>query len=51
MMIAMAPLVVLFEMSVQLAKVFERRRLRAAEEEAEAEEDEEWDEHDNSAVS
>ena len=31
MLIAMAPLVVLFELSIQLAKIFERRRERAAE--------------------
>lgn len=33
MLISMAPLVVLFELSVQLARVFERRRERRAEEE------------------
>ncbi len=43
MLIAMAPLVILFELSVQLAKVFERRRERAAESE--------WDEDDDPAVS
>ncbi|MEA2320562.1 MAG: sec-independent protein translocase protein TatC [Solirubrobacteraceae bacterium] len=46
MVIAMAPLIVLFELSVQLAKIFERRRERAAEEDEETE----W-EHDDSSVS
>jgi sec-independent protein translocase protein TatC len=44
MVIAMAPLVVLFELSVQLARVFEGRRLRA---EQEAEEDEEGDAYED----
>jgi sec-independent protein translocase protein TatC len=43
MLIAMAPLVVLFELSVLLARVFERRAERRA--------DEEWDEDDDPAVS
>jgi sec-independent protein translocase protein TatC len=47
MVIAMAPLVVLFELSVQMAKVFERRRERAAEEE---DDEDEW-ESDDPAVS
>jgi sec-independent protein translocase protein TatC len=38
MVVAMAPLVILFELSVLLARVFERRRERAAAAEAEAEE-------------
>jgi sec-independent protein translocase protein TatC len=46
MVIAMAPLIVLFELSVQLAKIFERRRERAADEDEETE----W-EHDDSSVS
>jgi sec-independent protein translocase protein TatC len=37
MVVAMAPLVILFELSVQLARVFEKRRERAAIAEAEAE--------------
>jgi sec-independent protein translocase protein TatC len=43
MIIAMAPLVILFELSVQLAKIFERRRERAAEKD--------WGEDDDPAVS
>ena len=43
MLIAMAPLVVLFELSVQLARVFERRAEKRAEEE--------WDPDDDPAVS
>ncbi|MEA2248856.1 MAG: sec-independent protein translocase protein TatC [Solirubrobacteraceae bacterium] len=43
MVVAMAPLVVLFELSVQLAKIFERRRAARSEED--------WDEDDKPAVS
>jgi sec-independent protein translocase protein TatC len=43
MVVAMAPLVVLFELSVQLAKIFERRR--------DARSEEEWDEDDKPALS
>ena len=43
MLIAMAPLVVLFELSVQLARVFERRAEKRAQEE--------WDPDDDPAVS
>ena len=43
MLIAMAPLVILFELSVQLARMFERR--------AEKREKEEWDPDDDPAVS
>jgi sec-independent protein translocase protein TatC len=43
MLIAMAPLVILFELSVLLARVFERRREKSAQEE--------WDEDDDPAVS
>jgi len=43
MLIAMAPLVVLFELSVQLARVFERRAEKRAEDE--------WDPDDDPAVS
>jgi sec-independent protein translocase protein TatC len=46
MVIAMAPLVILFELSVMLARIFERRRERAAALEAEAEDDDEDDEDD-----
>src|SRR5215212_2289575 len=44
MVIAMAPLVILFELSVLLARIFERRRERRAAEE-------EWDEDDDPALS
>src|SRR5215211_7302793 len=44
MIIAMAPLVILFELSVFLARIFERRRERRAAEE-------EWDEDDDPALS
>jgi sec-independent protein translocase protein TatC len=43
MMIALAPLVILFELSIILARIFERRAERRAEEE--------WDEDDDPAVS
>jgi sec-independent protein translocase protein TatC len=46
MLIAMAPLVVLFELSVLLARIFERRRNRAAEEDDDDDpfaDDHEWD--------
>jgi sec-independent protein translocase protein TatC len=43
MLIAMAPLVILFELSVLLARLFERRAERRAEQE--------WDEDDDPAVS
>jgi sec-independent protein translocase protein TatC len=43
MLVAMAPLVILFELSVQLARVFERRAEKRAREE--------WDEDDDPAVS
>jgi sec-independent protein translocase protein TatC len=45
MLIAMAPLVVLFELSVLLARIFERRRAAAAEEDEEDpfDADREWD--------
>jgi sec-independent protein translocase protein TatC len=47
MVVAMAPLVVLFELSVQLAKIFERRRdARSGEDD-----DEDWDEDDKPALS
>lgn len=46
MLIAMAPLVVLFELSVLLARVFERRRERAWAEDGEP--DDEWDTADDS---
>jgi len=44
MIVAMAPLVILFELSVLLARVFERRRERRAA-------DEEWDEDDDPSLS
>jgi len=44
MLIAMAPLVVLFELSVLLARIFERRAEKRAREE-------EWDEDDDPALS
>ncbi|MEA2285603.1 MAG: sec-independent protein translocase protein TatC [Solirubrobacteraceae bacterium] len=47
MIVAMAPLVVLFELSVQLAKIFERRRAARSEED----DDDDWDEHDKPALS
>jgi Sec-independent protein secretion pathway component TatC len=49
MVIAMAPLVILFELSVLLARIFERRRERAAALEAEqqAAEDEDEDDEDD----
>ena len=43
MMIAMAPLVILFELSILLARIFERRAERRA--------DDEWDPDDDPAVS
>jgi sec-independent protein translocase protein TatC len=47
MIVAMAPLVVLFELSVQLAKIFERRRAARSDED----DDDDWDEHDKPALS
>jgi sec-independent protein translocase protein TatC len=47
MVVAMAPLVVLFELSIQLARIFEKRRLARSEEE----DDEDWDDHDKPVLS
>jgi Sec-independent protein secretion pathway component TatC len=44
MLIAMAPLLVLFELSIILARIFERRRARAAP-------DDRWDSDDDLALS
>jgi Sec-independent protein secretion pathway component TatC len=47
MVIAMAPLVILFELSVMLARIFERRRERAAALEAEEDDEDEHDGHED----
>jgi sec-independent protein translocase protein TatC len=50
MVIAMAPLVILFELSVLLARIFERRRERAAALEAEDDDDDDDDDDDEGGV-